>query len=84
MLIPNWAGFLVSIEPKDTAKPKIRRRTLGIFPKAVSPTTEELGKFAKGTCIFMKYLGLGQRRIQYRVGAKVDRVQASFDLSHQG
>ena len=32
----------------------------------------------------MKYLGLGQRRIQYRVGAKVDRVQASFDLSHKG
>ena len=32
----------------------------------------------------MKYLGLGQRRIQYRVGAKVDRIQASFDLSPEG
>lgn len=44
---------------------------------SVSPTTK-LEKFeAKGSHIFMK--GLEQRRIQHRIGTKVDKVQAFVD-----
>ena len=28
MLPENWVGFLVCVEPKDTTKPKIRRKAL--------------------------------------------------------
>ena len=45
--------------------------------KQVSTHTE-----AKGTCIFMK--GLGQRKIQHRIRAKVDRIQALADWSLEG
>ena len=50
----SWVHLLVDVEPIDTTKSKIRRRmyyylqqgrrTLGIFPKAVSPQTAQLGK----------------------------------------
>jgi len=46
MLPENWVRVLVGVKPKDTTKPKIRRKDLlllaaskertGIFPKAVS------------------------------------------------
>ena len=55
MLPQNWVHLLVGVEPKDTTKPKLRRRkdllpaasrgTPGIFPKAVSPQTAKLGNF---------------------------------------
>ena len=54
------------------------RRVPGIFSKAVSPWIAKWGKFqVKGTYIFMR--GFEQRRIQYRIGAKFDRVQALVD-----
>ena len=56
MIPQNWVHLLVGIKPKDTTKPKSRKRkdllfakvrgTPGIFPKAVSPQTAKLGKFS--------------------------------------
>ena len=54
-----------------------------MFPKAVPHWTAKLGKFyTKDTCIFMR--GLEQRRIQHRIGEKINRVQALVDWSHEG
>ena len=67
-------------EPKDATKPKIGRRKdllLGASKKNsrdLSQSTNYLkNKIAKGICIFMK--GLEKRRIQHRIGAKINRVK---------
>ena len=75
MLNQNWAGFLVGIEPKDTAKPKIRRRTLGIFPKAV--LVLRVLAYAWNT------LGLVGGEFSIELGQRLT-VQVSFYLSHKG
>ena len=93
VLLPeNWVRFLVGVELKDTAKPKSGRRkdlllaasknNRYLSQSSVSPTAK-LGKSeAEGICIFMK--GLEQRRIQHRIGTKVDRVQALVDQNLVG
>ena len=75
-------GFLPSSVLSNKGARKENTRYLS---QAVSPQTPKLGKFqAKGACIFIKRLDLGgvcifmdrllQRKIQYRIEAKVDRV----------
>ena len=43
-----------------------------------------LGQKTREALLFIFLKGLEQRRIQYRIGAKVNRVQALVDSSHEG
>ena len=79
-------GFFVA--SKDTLKSKTGRRndlllvsskenTGDISPNSFSSKAKQRKFYAKGICIFSE--GLEQRRIQHRIGAKFDRVQALVD-----
>ena len=72
-----------------TTKPKIRsrkdllwltgsKRTPGIFPKVLLPQQQN----GESLSMFMK--GFAQRRIQNRIGAKVNRIHALVDWSQEG
>ena len=59
------------------------RRIPGIFPKAMTPQQQELGKFsANGTCIFLKRFE--QRRIQHRIGGKSQQSPSLVDWGQEG
>ena len=67
---------MVGVEPKDTTKPKSRRRkdlsqaaskenTGDLSESSVSPTARLKKSKAKDICVFLK--GLEHRRIQHRI-----------------
>ena len=68
-------SLVKELRSHSTAKRKENTRDLS---QAVPPRIAKLGKFeTKDTRIFVK--GLKQWKIQCRIGAKVDRVQAPID-----
>ena len=72
-------GLLTASKEKYCGGEQWGRR---IFPKQCSPEQQSWGSFKpKVPCIFMK--GLRERKIQHRIGAKVNRVQALDDWSHK-
>ena len=86
----NWVRLLVGVGPKDTIKPKIRRRkdllllaarkqNTGDLSQSSVSQTAKLGRFKLRVHAYSFMKGFEQSRIQHRVGAKVGRVQALVD-----
>ena len=85
MLPQNWVCLLVCAKPTDTTKPKIGRGKGLLLLMASEENTRDLSQrcgsqSSKIRELFSKkhmyvHEGLEQRRIQARIGAKVDRVQ---------
>ena len=84
---------LGGFEPKDTPKPKNGRRrhlllaaskeNIRDLRQSVVFSNSKTGEvLSQGACILMK--GLDRKRIRHRIGAKVDRLQALVDWSHEG